>query len=255
MTTTREAAAYDHWARYYDATEADREPHLRFYGSLLRPGDDSVLEIACGTGLIAAELGARIAATGVAPRVAGVDISEAMLDIARARLPQGQWVHGDMRTLPVEGRFDLVFCCYHSYQFMLTDADLAQAFAAARARLAPGGRFAFDLYQPNLPYLRAARTDTLARSVRHEGRELQIREDARYDEDSRILQLDWRLVAADAPGEVLAATQFRIRQFFAADLERLLAQSGWRILERYGDLDRQPFNESSKRQVLVCTPQ
>jgi SAM-dependent methyltransferase len=248
------APAYDAWATYYDLTEGDRRPHLRFYGSLLRPEDRSVLEVACGTGLVAADLGERIAARGAEPRVVGVDISEAMLAIARERAPQGRWVHGDMRALPVEGRFDLVFCCYHSYQFMLEDADLAQAFAAARARVAPGGRFAFDLYQPNLAYLRAARTDTLARSVRHEGRELQIREDARYDEGRRILQLDWRLVAADAPGHVLAATQFRIRQYFAADIERLLGSSGWRILERYGDLDRRPFDAASKRQVLVCAP-
>lgn len=252
MTTTYAPAAYDPWARYYDATEADRQPHLRFYGSLLRPGDRSVLEVACGTGLVAAELGTRIAATGAVPRLAGVDISAAMIALARARAPDGQWVLGDMRVLPVEGQFDLVFCCYHSYQFMLEDADLAQAFDAARSRLAPGGRFAFDLYQPNLPYLRVARTDTLARSVRHEGRELQIREDARYDEDSRVLQLDWRLVAADAPGDILATTRFRIRQYFAADIERLLAQSGWRILERYGDLDRRAFDAGSKKQVLVC---
>ena len=254
MSATLAPAAYDAWAAYYDLTEGDRRPHLHFYGSLLRPGDRSVLEVACGTGLVATELGARIAATGTQPRVAGVDISEAMLEIARARAPHGQWVHGDMRELPVEGRFDLVFCCYHSVQFMLQDADLAQAFAAARARVAPDGRFAFDLYQPNLPYLRAARADTLARSVRHEGRELQIREDAAYDDVARILQLDWRLVAADAPGEILAATRFRIRQYFAADIERLLAQAGWRILERYGDLDRSAFGVGSRRQVLVCTP-
>ena len=255
MTATGEAPAYDRWARYYDATEADRQPHLGFYGALLRPGDRSVLEVACGTGVVAAELGARIAASGATPRVVGVDISAGMLALARERWPRWEWVHGDMRELPVEGRFDLVFCCYHSVQFMPTEADLAQAFAAARARIAPGGRYAFDLYQPNLAYLRTARTDTLARSVRHEGRDLQIREDARFDEDTRILQLDWRLVDADAPDAVLAATQFRIRQYFAADIERLLAQTGLRIVERFGDLDCRPFDETSKRQVLVCAPE
>ena len=254
MTATAEPAAYDAWARYYDLTEADRRPHLDFYGSLLRPGDRSVLELACGTGLVAAELGERIAAAGHAPRIVGVDISAAMVELARERAPSHRWLQGDMRAPPVEGRFDLVFCCYHSLQFMLEDEDLAQVFRAARARVEPDGRFAFDLYQPNLPYLRIARRDTLARSVLDGGRELQIREDARFDEATRVLDLEWRLVAADAPGEVLAQTHFRIRQYFAEDIERLLGQTGWRILERYGDLDRSPFDARSKKQVLVCVP-
>lgn len=247
-------AAYDRWARYYDIGEIDRLPYLRFYASLLRPGDQSVLELACGTGVMAAELAARIATAGHAPRVVGSDISEAMLAIARERHPTLEWVLADMRSTAVPGRFDLVFCCFNSLQFMPTFDDLAQAFAAARDRVEPAGRFAFDLYQPNLPYLRVARTDTLARTVVHEGRTLQIREDARYDDSDRMLTLDWRMVPADDPSEVLAATQFRIRQFSPEEVERALAATGWRILERYGDLERSAFTAQSKKQVLVCAP-
>jgi hypothetical protein len=88
----------------------------------------------------------------------------------------------------------------------------------------------------------------------HEGRELQIREDARYDEATRLLELDWRLVASDAPDEVLAATRFRLRQFLASEVESLLAQAGWRIEQRYGDLARAPFGGDAKKQVIVCAP-
>lgn len=247
-------ASYDRWARYYDIGEGDRLPFLRFYASLLRPGDRSVLEIACGTGIIAADLAARIASSGQAPRVVGVDISEPMLAIARKRYPALEWVLADMRQPQVQGRFDLVFCCFNSLQFMPTPVDLEQAFAAARRHVEPDGRFAFDLYQPNLPYLRVARTDTLARTVVHEGRALQIRENSHYDEATRLLVLDWRLVPVDAPGEVLAATRFTIRQFTHEDVERALAATGWRILERYGDLDRSMFTSRSKKQILVCIP-
>jgi SAM-dependent methyltransferase len=247
-------AAYDPWAAYYDLGEGDRQPHLAFYGSLLRPGDRSVLEVACGTGVVAAALAERIRAGGVEPRVVGSDISAAMLELARRRHPSLEWVQADMRSLPIQGGFDLVLCCFNSLQFMHEDADLARAFAAARGCVAADGRYAFDLYQPNLRYLRQVRHDSLARTLHHAGRELQIREDARYDEARRVLELDWRLVAADAPGEPLAATHFSLRQFDAATVERLLAASGWRVLERHGDLARSPFDADSKKQVLVCAP-
>ena len=65
--------AYDRWARYYDVGEGDRRPHVDFYASLLRPGDRSVLEIGCGTGVVAAALAERIRAAGHEPRVVGLD--------------------------------------------------------------------------------------------------------------------------------------------------------------------------------------
>ena len=250
--------AYDRWARYYDVGEGDRRPHVDFYASLLRPGDRSVLEIGCGTGVVAAALAERIRAAGHEPRVVGLDVSAAMLEVARSRHPSLEWVLADMRVLREEprlaGRFDLLVCCFNTFQFMPDEAGLAQAFAAARARVEPDGRLAFDLYQPNLPYLRVARRDSLARSVEHQGRTLQIREDACYDEERCVLELGWRLVPADAPDEVLAATGFSLRQFPAADVDRLLAQAGWRVVERYGDLQRSAFNASSTKQVLVCAP-
>ena len=248
------STAYDRWARYYDLGEGDRQPYLAFYASLLRPGDCSVLEIGCGTGIIADALARRIAAAGNAPRVVGLDASVPMLEVARERYPELEWIHGDMRELPVDGRFDLLFCCFNSFQFMLRDADLARAFQAAREHVAAEGRLAFDLYQPNLPYLRQDRRDTLARCLQHEGRELQIREDSRFDEDRLLLDLDWRLVDPLQPDEPLAATRFRIRQYFPEAIEGLLSASGWRIVERYGDLQRAAFSAQSKKQVLVCAP-
>lgn len=248
------AEAYDRWAAYYDIGEGDRQPFLQFYVSLLRADDRAVLDIGCGTGVIAAALAAGIEQAGQVPHVLGLDVSSAMLEIARARHPALGWVHGDMRTLAVEGRFDLLTCCFNSLQFMPTEADLAQAFRAAREHVADGGRYAFDLYQPNLPYLRVARTGSLARRLVHDGRSLEIREDAAYDEDTRILHLRWRLVPADAPGNLLAATQFHLRQFSAEEVERQLAASGWRIEQRFGGMDRSLFDARAKKQVLVCAP-
>lgn len=249
-----DAAAYDAWARYYDIGEGDRRPHVDFYSSLLRAGDRSVLEIGCGTGVVAAALAECIVAKGGVPRIVGLDVSASMLEVARARYPGYEWLQADMRAPVAGGPFDLLVCCFNTLQFMPTEADLLQAFVAARDCVAADGRFAFDLYQPNLPYLRVARKDSLARRLMHGGRELWIREDARFDEASHLLELDWRLVAANAPGEVLAATHFSLRQFSADEVVAVLGLAGWQVLERFGDLARAPFTPASKKQVLVCGP-
>ncbi len=61
------------------------------------------LDVACGSGL-AANTAARRGAS-----VSGLDASAALIDIARARTPEGDFEVGDMFALPYEdGRFDVV---------------------------------------------------------------------------------------------------------------------------------------------------
>lgn len=248
------AVPYDSWADWYDIGEGDRSLHLTHYLSLVEAPVRSVLELGCGTGVITAAMRQKLARLQpeAMVRVVGVDQSQAMLKIAEARDAGIEWRLGDLSDPPGEDCFDFIFCAFSTLQFMLSDEDLLRAFKNARLRLMPDGRFAFDLYQPNFPYLRVSRTDSLARSIEYQGRQLEIREDARYEEESRILQLDWRLRDAADPATILAATSFRIRQYPAAEVLRLLAAAGLRVLSRHGDLGQAPFNAQSKKQMLVC---
>jgi SAM-dependent methyltransferase len=187
-------------------------------------------------------------------RVAGLDASPEMLRIARDRDPGIEWIVGDMRSPPVDGSFDLVISC-SALQHLITDDDLARAFHAVRRLLAEDGTFAFDVYQPDLDYLGIDRTDRLARSVTDgDGRHLEVREDMRYDAESRVLTVDWRLVEEGQPDLTLAQTSYRMRQYFPADLERVLNAASLAIRDRYGDFDRSGFTADSKHQVLVCSP-
>ena len=251
-----EAEAYDAWADHYDIADADRAPFIAFYGSLLGPDTRSLLELGCGTGTILAAMAARLRDEHhvVPDRVAGVDLSAGMLRVAAARHPGIEWIHGDICKPPLHGRFDLVTSCFNTLQHLLDYSDLLRALHAARDCLADEGRFAFDIYLPNVPYLSIEASDRLARAfVDEHGRALEIREDARYDADGRVLHLNWRLVLADdRAAPPLAATSYRLRQYFPAEIERALVASGLEIVERFGDFDRSPFGPGSRKQIVVC---
>jgi demethylmenaquinone methyltransferase/2-methoxy-6-polyprenyl-1,4-benzoquinol methylase len=68
--------------------------------SVVQPGD-AVLDACCGTGDLA------IAGTRAGGRVTGLDFSERMLERARRKAPEIEWVSGDMLSLPfADGTFD-----------------------------------------------------------------------------------------------------------------------------------------------------
>jgi SAM-dependent methyltransferase len=255
--SSTEATAYDSWADYYDLGDCDRAPFIAFYRNLLGDRTRSIVELGCGTGTIVSALAERLKRRdgnlhGI--RIVGIDGSEGMLKIARSRDADLEWVFGDIRTPPVQGRFDLAFCCFNTLQHLLRDEDLLQALVSARELLVDDGIFAFDIYQPNIAYLSIEQKNRLARSITDgQGRHLEIRENTVYDADAHILSLQWRMVDRDKPDQPpLARTGYRLRQYFAAEILRMLAGAGLVVHERYGDFDRSPFDEHSKKQILVC---
>ncbi len=92
----------------------------------------SVLDVACGTGIVA-----RLARRHGAERVVGVDVSAPMLDVAREIEPGVDWRVGDAASLPcgADERFDSVFC-QQGLQFF---ASRRAATRELRRVLAPGG--------------------------------------------------------------------------------------------------------------------
>lgn len=68
----------------------------------------AVLDVACGTGVVAREAAKRVGATG---SVVGLDINEAMLTVARRLGPDIEWRTADACSLPFpDSSFDAVLC-------------------------------------------------------------------------------------------------------------------------------------------------
>ena len=100
----------------------------------------SVLDLCCGTGLLAGEL-AELGYT-----VVGVDASDAMLALARVRLgPEAALSRMTLPDLTVDGVFDAAVCTFDGFNY-LSPKDLRLTFAAVAPRLRPDAWFVFDLH-------------------------------------------------------------------------------------------------------------
>jgi SAM-dependent methyltransferase len=100
------AAAEAYESKFVPALFAEWAP-LVVEAAGVRAGQ-AVLDVACGTGVVAREVADRVGATG---RVVAVDINEAMLTVARRLNPDIDWRTADACSLPFpDSSFDAVLC-------------------------------------------------------------------------------------------------------------------------------------------------
>jgi ubiquinone/menaquinone biosynthesis C-methylase UbiE len=110
----------------------------------LRSGE-RVLDVACGTGIVARLAASTLGAYGV---IIGIDLNEKMLELARVNGPRGgahvEWKQGDAGALPCrDDDFDVVLC-QQGLQFL---PDKAAAVREMHRVLRTGGRLGLCVWR------------------------------------------------------------------------------------------------------------
>ena len=99
----------------------------------------SALDLGSGTGVLCQAL----AAHGI--EASGVDLSEAMIAIARERSGALRFIAHDMVTYRDEAQYDLITSTGDALNHIFDPDDLLRIFDNVHAMLSPGGLFVFDL--------------------------------------------------------------------------------------------------------------
>jgi SAM-dependent methyltransferase len=241
-------------ARNYDALYAvmrDPSGDAAFYRALAQRAGGPVLELGCGTGRVLLP----IAALGI-PCV-GLDASPAMLAVLRGKNPPPnlELVEGRMETFDLgPRRFPLVICAFRAFQHLLdVDAQLA-TLANVRRHLAPGGAFAFDVFDPKLSWLvapgDAERVDATFTIDGVQTRRLA--RTTRVDQATQTLDVTFRF--DPPPPDVGGNTTVRLRWFHRYEIEHLLARAGFTDLTIYGGYDRRPWRPEGDTVIVARAP-
>jgi SAM-dependent methyltransferase len=213
------AALYDPWSR--SVTE-----DVDFYVAEARKAGGPVIELGVGTGRIAIPT----AQAGV--RVVGVDSSERMLEICRARAEEAGVTDlldlrlGDLRRPPVDEQVRLVTCPFRALLHIESDGERLRTLRRIRELLLADGRFVFDVFAPS-------REDVEETGGRWLEREPGIWERADWDLRRRVLTLSVR----GESGETRMALAWRSPEEWRALLER----AGFEVRACYGWFDMRPY--------------
>jgi SAM-dependent methyltransferase len=135
------AVPFDEIGERYDTSFLDRTGQLSCARWLIDalPVGARVLDHGCGTGLPTA---LQLHEAGM--HVVGTDESTRMLEMARDRVPDGEFLRRDLRDLDDDlGSFDAVTCFFAL--LMLPRKDIPGVLAGLAGRLRPGGLLALSM--------------------------------------------------------------------------------------------------------------
>lgn len=216
-----------------------------FYLGLAQETGGRVLELGCGTGMLAC----RIAEEGLA--VTGVDPAEGMLRVARSR--QGTervcWIKADGQTLRLPLRFDLIYMTGHAFQALLTDDDAIAVLRTAHEHLTGDGRFAFESRNPARQAWLSWTPDK--RKVVRTNAHGRIEEfvDTVADPLTGVVDIAHHYRFLDTGKSIVGRS--RIRFIDQDHLMRLLAVANLIPITWYGDWDRTPLTPTSREFIVV----
>ena len=251
MTTHSSAPSthYDLKAEHYDAFNEERSRQMNQCLEVLlkHHGVHSVLDLACGTGSQVFWL------HRAGFRVAGVDINERMLQVARQKAHQVglsiPFSLGDMRTTQA-GTFDAVITMFNAVGH-LTREDFQKAMHNIHQNLRPGGVYVFDnfnldylLYEDNITKFTV---DWLTRNGDVQARKIQY---SSISSDGVMASYDiYHEQKGEAEPNIQTAYQ-TLQVYSAEQLREMLEANGFKVVQQM-DVHGGAFHKTDSERVMI----
>lgn len=248
---------YDPFARYYDADFREYQDDQPFYREMVRRTGGPVLELMCGTGRVLLPL----AETGVA--VTGVDISPAMLAIAREQADEAgisgyvTLLEADVRYVELPANhFAFAFVAVNSFMHLETVADQLATLATARHALTRKGTLVLDLFNPDpAEILREDNRLVVDRDYYLDGNHVQKFVAIDSDAAEQLSRVTYIYDETNPDGQLTRRTMhFNLRWFYRFEIEHLLLRAGFTLRAVYGSYELDPYLSGCPRLIVVATP-
>lgn len=186
-----------------------------------------ILNMGCGTGRHDIRL------TQMGYQCSGIDISPAMIDIARqnARGMEIDFTVADVRNYRTARRYDAVISLFHVMSYQNSNTDIINAFVSAREALDPGGVFIFDVwYGPGVlsdkPCVRVREVED------EENRIVRIARPIMHDKEN-LVDVCYEVLIINKRSNVVKMINevHHMRYFFRPELEMLLVNAGFDLID------------------------
>lgn len=242
---------FDPIAQYYDYLFPEKDD-IPFWVKLAKKFGSPVLEFACGTGRITFP----IAQAGI--EITGIDISINMLQKAKEKLAKEPeeirkkvtLIQADCNNFNLPNKnFSAVFSPWGFYA--VTNNDERDCLNSVKKHLNAKGYFVVDIRNEKEP---AKDWDIKRVEEEEEFPELKIKRESHVigNAKTKIFKLIYQTKVMFSDRSVKEIiTERKQKLYTKKDMEKLLENSGFKILEIYGDYDFSDYQTDSKRAIFI----
>ena len=186
--------------------------------------------------------------------VVGVDLSPEMVAIAKESVSKTneQYLVGDVRSIRLEDKFDMVSSLFHVASYQNTLADLGAFIETAALHLERGGMFLFDFwYQPAVlaepPELRVKR-------ISEQGFDLVRIAEPKHDREKAIVEVNYDIFIKKISEEKWEHFQERhtMRYWSKSEIKKQLKSKGFSCIRFYSWMQFMKPTHRTWSALVVC---
>ncbi|MDD6812685.1 MAG: methyltransferase domain-containing protein [Lachnospiraceae bacterium] len=198
---------------------------LKEYGNNVK----TIISFGCGTGKHDIEL------LKMGYCMEGIDASKTMLDIAKKNFKENNIEEkveiADIRFFEAHKYYDAVISLFHVISYQNSNEDVLKSFRSARKALKNGGIFLFDVwYGPgvltDLPIVRVKEVEDKERRL------IRIAQPLLHDK-TNVVDVCYEILISDKNTNITKNIKetHSMRYFFRPELEMLLAETGFELID------------------------
>lgn len=244
-------------SKYYDLIYKDRVDDAQLWFDLSEDFPGDILEIGCGTGRVSLPL------LRAGKQLCGIDVSDIALSIVQKKVKEAQvaaqanFYQVDMRTFDLpQKNFAFAFVPINTFMHNLNISDQQNTLNTIAKHLKHGGALAVDLYHPYPQALLEAdgRMQFAGQFEAEEsGNAVHWFVSRQLELDEQIQRVTFMLDEVDDENIVHRKHfTFPMRYLHRFEMELLLKNAGFELLEILGDYDGSEFYAESPRMIFIA---
>ena len=158
-----------------------------------------------------------------------------------------------MRNFNLDMKFDAIFIAFNSFLHIIDENDALKTFKAIKDHLSEDGQVTLDILMPNPDFLfdRDELSPLMDFKDSTNGDLVEIYEKLEYDNSTQICDICWEYRYKNKK-ECSRVFPYQMRMYYPDTINRMLIESGFDVIDVFGDYELSSFKESSALQIYCA---
>lgn len=218
---------FDLYAEYYDLLYKDKDyqaetdyidANLKKYASNTK----NIIELGCGTGIHAQLLAQK------GYKITGIDISQSMIDEAKNRNPELEFICDDLQTFSLNQKADTILALFHVISYQASNQALKAAINNVKKHLNEDGLFLFDVWHG--PAVMSIKPDVKIKRLEEGSLKVTRIAEPEQNFESNTVDVNYHVFVKNKNNYSEFNETHKMRYFFKPELELLLEQHSMELI-------------------------